>query len=165
MSEANQLKPGQLIPSSTSSLAGGLSEFDQMFNGLGLGSYVSGKKDSASIATSMMASNSSHSSSQSLSLSDKQKLLRDTETASKVASQPPLRPQVDLASKPPRQTKDLTATLMEANINQMKQSQTFSNFSQWPQFQAQPVSTGFPASTVFPAPSQTWTSNTGVIDL
>ena len=32
-------------------------------------------------------------------------------------------------TKSSSQTKDLTATLMEANVNQMKTSQTFSNFN------------------------------------
>ena len=45
MSENNQLKPGQLI--STPSKAN--SEFDQMFDGLGLGSYVSSNETAGSI--------------------------------------------------------------------------------------------------------------------
>ena len=64
-----------------------------------------------------------------LSLSDKQKLLKDSEIASKLASQPQLKPHKTMATKPSNQTKDLTATLMEANVNQMKTSQTFSNFN------------------------------------
>ena len=69
-------------------------------------------------------------------MSDKQKLLKDSEVASKLASQPQLKPQ-NLASsastsKTFSQTKDLTATLMEKNVNQMKNSQTFSNFNMQP---------------------------------
>ena len=47
MSESNQLKPGQLISTPSKSN----SEFDQMFNGLGLGSYVSSKETAGSLAT------------------------------------------------------------------------------------------------------------------
>merc|ERR1712062_352371 len=61
--------------------------------------------------------------------SDKQKLLKDSEIASKLASQPQLKPHKSMATKSSSQTKDLTATLMEANVNQMKTSQTFSDFN------------------------------------
>lgn len=90
---------------------------DQVFNGLGLGSYVS----------SPPVNNTNNSGN--LSLLDKQKLLKDSEKASKLASQPQLKPHKTMATKSSNQTKDLTATLMEANVNQMKTSQTFSNFN------------------------------------
>ena len=90
---------------------------DQVFNGLGLGSYVSSPPVN------------NKNTSGNLSLSDKQKLLKDSEIASKLASQPQLKPHKTMATKSSSQTKDLTATLMEANVNQMKTSQTFSNFN------------------------------------
>ena len=46
MSENNQLKPGQLISTPVSKSN---SEFDKMFDGLGLGSYVSSKETAGSI--------------------------------------------------------------------------------------------------------------------
>ena len=96
-----------MIPSTTSSN----SDLDQVFNGLGLGSYVSPPKSN-------------------LSLSDKQKMLKDSEVASKLASQPQLKPVTSSNNTRQNfQAKDLTATLMEANVNQMKNSQTFSNFN------------------------------------
>ena len=108
-SDSSQLKSGQ--PSSNSKN----SELDQVFNGLGLGSYVS--------------SPPATTNSGSLSLSDKQKLLKESEIASKLASQPQLKPHKTMTTKSSSQTKDLTATLMEANVNQMKTSQTFSTFN------------------------------------
>ena len=51
MAENNQLKAGQLIPNSSvgssSQKAESTSQLDQMFNGLGLDSYI-GKKDTGS---------------------------------------------------------------------------------------------------------------------
>ena len=55
MSESMQTKPGELVPSSNLEPK---SEMDQMFAGLGLGSYVS-KKDTGAIATSLMSNNKS----------------------------------------------------------------------------------------------------------
>ena len=112
-SDSSQLKSGQQSSNSTTKN----SELDQVFNGLGLGSYVS----------SPPVNNTNNSGN--LSLSDKQKLLKDSEIASKLASQPQLKPHKTMSTKSSSQTKDLTATLMEANVNQMKTSQTFSNFN------------------------------------
>ena len=55
MSESMQTKPGELVPSSNLEPK---SEMDQMFAGLGLGSYVS-KKDTGAIATGLMSNNAS----------------------------------------------------------------------------------------------------------
>ena len=55
MSENLQTKPGELVPSSTLEPS---NEMDQMFAGLGLGSYVS-KKDTGAIATGLMSSTKS----------------------------------------------------------------------------------------------------------
>ena len=55
MSESMQTKPGELVPSSNLEPK---SEMDQMFAGLGLGSYVS-KKDTGAIATGLMSNNKS----------------------------------------------------------------------------------------------------------
>ena len=63
-------------------------------------------------------------------------MLKDSEVASKLASQPQLKPVTSSNNTRQNfQAKDLTATLMEANVNQMKNSQTFSNFNS---FQPQP---------------------------
>jgi SCY1-like protein 2 len=88
-SDSSQLKSGQ--PSSNSTTKN--SELDQVFNGLGLGSYVSPPP----------ATNSN--SGNNLSLSDKQKLLKDSEKASKLASQPQLKPHKTMATKSSSQTK------------------------------------------------------------
>ena len=55
MSESMQTKPGELVPSSNLEPK---SEMDQMFAGLGLGSYVS-KKDTGAIATGLMSNDKS----------------------------------------------------------------------------------------------------------
>ena len=51
-----QIKPGELV--SSSDLEAANSTTDQMFAGLGLGSYVS-KKDTGAIATGLMSDNKS----------------------------------------------------------------------------------------------------------
>jgi hypothetical protein len=143
MSETNQMKPGQLIAASSSS--GPQSEFDEMFSGLGLASYVT-KPDTGAIATSMLSggghppNNSGVSSSQagnrnsSLTLDDKQRMLRESEVASKMAIQPhsQLQPinSSNMGSKTSKTSKDLTSSLMESNLNQMKHSATFNPNSQ-----------------------------------
>ena len=125
MSESNQLKPGQLISTPSKSN----SEFDQMFNGLGLGSYVSSKETAGSLATqeknqqNSMASNPAQSK-QHLTLADKQQLLRQSETASKMAKQPQLQPNLgggmNSNSKPMgSMSKDLSSTL-NSNLNQFQ---------------------------------------------
>ena len=125
MSESNQLKPGQLISTPSKSN----SEFDQMFNGLGLGSYVSSKETAGSLATqenhqqNSMASNPTQSK-QHLTLADKQQLLRQSETASKMAKQPQLQPNLgggmNSNSKPMgSMSKDLSSTL-NSNLNQFQ---------------------------------------------
>lgn len=124
MSESNQLKPGQLISTPSKSN----SEFDQMFNGLGLGSYVSSKETAGSLATqennqqNSMASNPAQPK-QHLTLADKQKLLRQSETASKMAKQPQLQPNLggmNSNSKPMgSMSKDLSSTL-NSNLNQFQ---------------------------------------------
>lgn len=151
MSESNQLKPGQLISTPSKSN----SEFDQMFNGLGLGSYVSSKETAGSLATqennqqNSMASNPAQPK-QHLTLADKQKLLRQSETASKMAKQPQLQPNLggmNSNSKPMgSMSKDLSSTL-NSNLNQFQiqpqmppqpnRSQSFNNFAQ-PPIQQQP---------------------------
>ena len=55
MSENMQTKPGELVPSSTLESS---NEMDQLFAGLGLGSYVS-KKDTGAIATGLMSNTKS----------------------------------------------------------------------------------------------------------
>ena len=78
------------------------------------------------------ASNHSISNSQSLSLAEKQKILRESQVqASSSSSSGQLKPSLVQSgnSTSKYQTRDLTASLMEANVNQIKQSQTFSNFN------------------------------------
>lgn len=118
MSDNHVLKSGQLVSSSTTS------ELDQVFNGLGLESYT-GSKNAASIA------NSASASKPSLSLSEKQQMIRSSQVvaASQMASQPQLRPlssSSSAASSKASAAKDLTSTLMAKNVSQLQHSQTFS---------------------------------------
>ena len=55
MSENMQTKPGELVPSSNLEPSNAM---DEMFAGLGLGSYVS-KKDTGAIATGLMSNTKS----------------------------------------------------------------------------------------------------------
>ncbi len=138
MSETAQMKSDQLVPSTSKGTQG---ELDDVFSGLGLGSYVS-KKDTGAIATSMMSNNTNHVPQQQhpvggpgggnkpLSLADKQRLLKESETASKIGQQAQLKPTSMSGmgkTSTSRQTKDLTSSLMESNLNQMKHSQTMSS--------------------------------------
>lgn len=144
MAENNQLKAGQLIPDSQDK-----SGMNHMFNGLGLDSYID-KKDTGSLATNLLSSKqglaSTGVSSSSkvpkgpLSLAEKQKILRESQVASASGlSQPKgqlsgqLKPSVSGTSRQANvNARDLTASLMEANVKQIKPSQTFSNFNSRP---------------------------------
>ena len=55
MSESMQTKPGELVPASNLKPS---NEMDDMFAGLGLGSFVS-KKDTGAIATGLMSNDRS----------------------------------------------------------------------------------------------------------
>lgn len=118
MSDNHVLKSGQLISSSTTS------ELDQVFNGLGLESYTCGSKNASSIAASKS----------SLTLSEKQQMIRSSQQVSQMASQPQLRPLSSTTamssstrtSVTTATSKDLTSTLMAKNVNQLQYSQTFS---------------------------------------
>jgi len=149
MSENMQIKPGELV--SSSGLEAANSTTDQMFAGLGLGSYVS-KKDTGAIATGLMSDNKSKGttlgtsavpdmssplagSSANLSLNQKQKMLADSENLKRMANQPQLTPiagprasmsPLTSSQKGSTDVKDLTSSLMSANLNQMKHSQSFS---------------------------------------
>ena len=139
MSESNQLKSNQLVPSTSN---GRRSELDDVFSGLGLGSYV-GKKDTGAIATSMMPNNTigpqastggstaaGSNPNKPLTLADKQRMLKESEIASKMGQQGQLKPMMTDGGQTratTNTTKDLTASLMQSNLNQMKHSQTMSS--------------------------------------
>ena len=69
-----------------------------------------------------------------LSLTEKQKMLADSENLQRMATQPKLTPMstggmgsmnTPVSSKGTTDVKDLTSSLMSANLNQMKHSQSF----------------------------------------
>ena len=72
------------------------------------------------------------SSSGNLSLNQKQKMLADSENLKRMATQPKLTPMAGSGSgrnsqqwPKGKEVKDLTSSLMSANLSQMKHSQTF----------------------------------------
>lgn len=137
MGEGNQLKAGQLIPATSTST----SELDQMFNGLGLGSYVSQKASAEGIATTS-------NQARGLSLSEKQKLVRDSQISSAQIAKTKLTPMAMTSPNPAPMSStqvDLTSTLMAKNVTQLTHSQTFSSPNSWnaPQSQKKPDLSAF----------------------
>jgi len=132
-------KPDQLVPATAaaSSGTGQSAEMDKMYSGLGLDSFAGGKKDTAgSLATGLMDSEkskklapmtsmtSSPGGGGALSLEQKQKILRDSETQKRMSSQSPLAPMSlgggGKSNHSVAGTKDLTSSLISSNLNQMK---------------------------------------------
>ena len=104
-----------------------------------------------SLSTSSTGASSKGSSGGPLSLAEKQKILRESQVVSgsglsqqKGHLSGQLKPSMSgtYTSKPnavgTANARDLTASLMEANVKQMKQSQTFSNFNSRPN-QSKPI--------------------------
>jgi len=130
-------KPDQLVPASAAASSGQSAEMDKMYSGLGLDSFAGSKKDTAgSLATGLMDSEkskklapmtsmtSSPGGGGALSLEQKQKILRDSETQKRMSSQSPLAPMSlgggGKSNHSVGGTKDLTASLISSNLNQMK---------------------------------------------
>lgn len=150
MSENLQAKPGQLIASPENQ-----SEMDQMFSGLGLDSYIA-KKDTGALATSMLPTEENPqarmapppgrtSSPKHMSLEEKQRIIKQTESMQRMKTNAQLTPVQNISKAPARGTKDLTQTLMESNLSQMKTSQSLQSFPRSPQ----PNYTPFGASSQF----------------
>ena len=122
-------KPDQLVAAPS---GGKTSEMDQMYSGLGLESFV-GKKDTGALATGLMDTErnkklapmtSMASSSSSLTLEQKQKILQDSETQKRMSAQTPLTPAMSAGARSNTGgAKDLTASLINSNLNQMKPPQ------------------------------------------
>ena len=130
MSESATLKPNQLVsaPSSKSS------EMDDLFSGLGLGSYVA-KKDTGAIATGLMAQAKPEpvtspavpkpaATSDGLSLEDKRRMMQQGEQMQRLSQQPALGGAASTApmSKPSTGPVDLTASLMQKSLSGMSSS-------------------------------------------
>ncbi len=97
------------------------SEFDEMFNGLGLGSYVSGRASASTIATGGY-----NSESKPLNLAEKQKIVRESQV--KMTQIQPMSMSNSQSQAKKQNSVDLTSTLMAKNLNQMSHSQTLANF-------------------------------------
>ncbi|PNF41915.1 hypothetical protein B7P43_G15550 [Cryptotermes secundus] len=105
--------PSQLVPAPQPQ-----SELDQMFSGLGLDSFIGGNEKNETSKTPQV--NGNINSSTSLSLQDKQRLVMQQETQQRLQAQPVLTPSAPAQSKAQTSVKDLTATLVESNLNQIK---------------------------------------------
>ncbi|XP_067000807.2 SCY1-like protein 2 [Anabrus simplex] len=111
------------------------SEMDDMFAGLGLESFTgSNLRNGTSDVENLNVQKNTpqvNGSTTSLSLLDKQRLAKEQETQQRLQSQPALNPTPPAQSKTPPQVKDLTATLMESNLNQMKYTRPAAPASEW----------------------------------
>ena len=141
-----QAKPNELIPGSAATN----NEMDDMFSGLGLGSYV--KKDSGAVAMGLMSQDNNSTASTSpavamgasgaadgkgLTLEEKRRLVRESENLQKHQRQAHIIPSPAAAPQRPNQPRDLTQSLMEKNLTQMHSSQSMSSM-QLQQQQQQP---------------------------
>ncbi len=139
MSDGMQTKPNELISAPASGSG------DDVFAGLGLGDYVK-KKDTGAIATGLLAAAESTGSSGSisgppasavtgggLSLEEKRRLAMEADSMQKFKPASSggggLTPQVAPSQAKTSQPRDLTDTLMSQNLNQMRVSQSMSQFS------------------------------------
>ncbi|XP_055685119.1 SCY1-like protein 2 isoform X2 [Lutzomyia longipalpis] len=103
---------GPLVPSVPTGVT---PEMDTMFSNLGLDSYLS--KISPQEATSPAVEVKMTSS---LLLEDKQRMVKQQEQTQRLQQQPSLVAQQPVQIAPPPKPKDLTSTLIEANLNLMK---------------------------------------------
>lgn len=112
-----QASTGPLVPSVKSNPA---TEMEKMFSDLGLDGYLEDSftdnttKQNGSTTTSIPKSTSGP-----LSLQDKQRLLAQQEMNTRLQSQSPLAPMASQA-KPINKPKDLTSSLIESNLNQIR---------------------------------------------
>lgn len=133
MSENLQIKSGQLVATE-----GQQSQTDQLFSGLGLSSYVT-KKDSGSLATKMMDTNNSPmpipppnrkspAPTSNFTLEQKQKWIKESENLKRLNNEGSIVPSTNVdKNNKQNQAKDLTDTLLAANLNKMTTSQTYSS--------------------------------------
>ena len=155
MSESATQRPGQLVPEGA-----GVGGAGDMFAGLGLDEYVKGKESAGSIATGMMSPASSATpamppppgrsvspSLTSLSLEEKRRVMQQSDQARRMLQQqqPGGAGGIMSPASAPQQpgkpaAKDLTQSLMERNLTQMKPQQP--QYSLPPQQQQAPSSSG-----------------------
>lgn len=105
--------PSQLVPAPQPQ-----SDLDQMFSGLGLDDFMGGSGTDATPKTPQVNGNVNYSTS--LTLKDKQRLTKQQEAHHRLQAQSILSPSAPAQSKAETQVKDLTATLVESNLNQIK---------------------------------------------
>nr|CAD7265180.1 unnamed protein product [Timema shepardi] len=89
-------------------------ELEQMFSGLGLDTYMGGNA-----ATPTPVVNTTNSTASSLSLQDKQRLARQQEALASPPAQPMVSQPAPRLPRPPA-PKDLTASLIDTNLTQMR---------------------------------------------
>nr|CAD7431912.1 unnamed protein product [Timema monikensis] len=89
-------------------------ELEQMFSGLGLDTYMGGNA-----ATPIPVVNTTNSTASSLSLQDKQRLARQQEALASPPAQPLVSQPAPRLPRPPA-PKDLTASLIDTNLTQMR---------------------------------------------
>lgn len=143
--ESNALKfqsQTQLVPNAKSPSK---SASDDVFSNLGLEQFLNdmeeGGNDTNNAATSMSTSSSS------MSLQDKQRLVQQQELNQRLQTQGSIAPKAAALKAPPK-SKDLTSSLLDNNLSQLKLSHsTSNNNNNW--FQPQPSN-----SWNSPAPAQ-----------
>jgi SCY1-like protein 2 len=124
--ESNALKfqsQTQLVPNASSPIK---SESDEIFSNLGLEQFLNDMEESGNNHTSSAMS----TSSSSMSLQDKQRLVQQQEQNQRLQSQATIAPKpapLKVTSKP----KDLTSSLMDNQLSQLKLSHNTSNNNSW----------------------------------
>ncbi|XP_059616909.1 SCY1-like protein 2 [Phlebotomus argentipes] len=150
---------GPLVPSVPSSHN---SEMDKMFSNLGLDSYLNTSQHDPSPVTAQPAVEVKASTS--LSLEEKQRMAKQQEQAQRLQKQATVVPKVA-----PAKPKDLTSTLIEANLSQIKTTPATraSAINNNPSMAWSPTTTAAPANwnnavwTPMPANTSQWNNNRG----
>ena len=130
MSDSATLKADQLIaaPVNNSSASQNAQAMDDLFSGLGLGSYIN-KQNAGAIATGLSSNGSGGVQSNQkpiaatvapgspktagLSLEDKRRMLAQGESMQRIQNQPNLMPKLNQPPQPRAQSKDLTQSLRD----------------------------------------------------
>ncbi|XP_055712763.1 SCY1-like protein 2 [Phlebotomus papatasi] len=115
---------GPLVPSVPSS---NNSEMDKMFSNLGLDSYLMKSPSQEVPAASNSVPVVEMKSSSSLTLEDKQRMVKQQEQVQRLQRQPTLAPAPTASTPAPVKPKDLTSSLIEANLSQIRTPNTRGN--------------------------------------
>lgn len=120
MTKVSNTKPNEIIPNMNPEK---ISSMDEMFQGLGLGSYLERKSHNSSLSSGNSSPIPSQKLGESLSMDEKQRLARDQEFQQRLKDQSPmLTPTPSAIPKTRSSTKDLTSTLINSSLSSLNLS-------------------------------------------